>query len=181
MKDLKGTKTEKCLQDAFAGESMAHMKYIYYSSQAKKDGFVQISNIFAETSGNEKEHAELWFKYLQADNKIPNTITNLKDAAAGEHFETTEMYPSFAKIAEEEGFTEIAREFKGAGAVESEHEARYDKLAANIENNSVFARDTEVLWQCINCGHIQKSKAAPDKCPVCQHPQAYFQLKEDNF
>ena len=181
MKDLKGTKTEQCLQDAFAGESMAHMKYLYYSSQAKKDGYVQISNIFAETSANEKEHAKLWFKWLHPDNKIPDTVTNLKDAAAGEHYETTEMYPSFAEIAEEEGFTDIAREFRGAGKVESEHEARYKKLLSNIEEGIVFERDTEVLWQCYNCGHIQKSKAAPEKCPVCQHPRAYFQLKEDNY
>ncbi len=181
MKDLKGTKTEKCLQDAFAGESMAHMKYLYYSSQAKKDGYVQISNIFAETSANEKEHAKLWFKHLHPGNMVPDTITNLKDAAAGEHYETTEMYPEFAKIAEEEGFADIAREFRGAGQVESEHEARYKKLAENIEKGIVFERDAEVLWQCFNCGHIQKSKAAPEKCPVCAHPKAYFQLKEDNF
>lgn len=181
MKDLKGTKTEKCLQDAFAGESMARMKYTYYSSQAKKDGYVQISNIFAETANNEKEHAELWFKWLHPDNKIPDTITNLKDAAAGEHYETTEMYPSFAKIAEEEGFTEIAKQFLGAAGVEKEHEERYRKLTDNIVDGKVFVREEEVLWQCANCGHIQKSKAAPEKCPVCYHPKAYFQLKENNF
>ncbi|MGI6153044.1 MAG: rubrerythrin [Christensenellaceae bacterium] len=181
MKDLKGTKTEKCLNDAFAGESMARMKYTYYASQAKKDGYVQISNIFTETADNEKEHAELWFKWLHPDNKIPDTVTNLKDAAAGEHYETTEMYPSFAKIAKEEGFEEIAREFEGAAAVEKAHEDRYNKLLDNIVTGKVLERDEPVIWQCANCGHLQKTKAAPDKCPVCQHPKAYFQLMEDNF
>jgi rubrerythrin len=180
MKDLKGTKTEKCLQDAFAGESMARMKYTYYASQAKKDGYVQISNIFTETANNEKEHAELWFKWLNGGG-VPDTITNLKDAAAGEHYETTEMYPSFAKIAKEEGFDEIAAQFAGAGHVEAAHEERYKKLQNNIETGKVFGRDEEVIWQCANCGHLQKSKAAPGKCPVCKHPQAYFQLMEDNF
>lgn len=181
MKDLRGTKTEKCLQDAFAGESMARMKYTYYSSQAKKDGYVQISNIFAETAGNEKEHAELWFKWLHPDNKIPDTIANLKDAAAGEHYETTEMYPGFAKIAKDEGFDEISQQFEGAGKVESAHEARYKKLLSNIEEGKVFERDVEVIWQCSNCGHLQKGKAAPKECPVCKHAQAYFQLMDDNY
>lgn len=181
MKHLKGTKTEKCLQDAFAGESMAHMKYTYYASQAKKDGYVQISNIFAETAANEKEHAKLWFKHLHPGNKIPDTITNLLDAAAGEHYETTEMYPSFAKIAREEGFDAIADQFEGAGKVESAHEARYNKLRANIESGAVFERSEEVIWQCSNCGHLEKGKGAPDVCPVCLHPKAYFQLMEDNY
>ena len=181
MKDLKGTKTEQCLKDAYAGESMARMKYDYYSSQAKKDGYVQISNIFTETANNEKEHAKLWFKHLHPDNAIPDTLTNLKDAAAGEHYETTEMYPSFAKIAEEEGFTEIAKQFRGAGAVEKQHEERYRALTDNIVDGKVFERDEPVLWQCINCGHIQLSKGAPEACPVCNHPRAYFQLKEDNY
>ncbi len=180
MKDLKGTKTEKCLQDAFAGESMARMKYTYYASQAKKDGYVQISNIFTETANNEKEHAELWFKWLHGGS-MPDTIANLKDAAAGEHYETTEMYPSFAKIAKEEGFDEIAAQFAGAGHVEAAHEERYKKLQNNIETGKVFARDEEVVWQCANCGHLQKSKVAPGECPVCKHAQAYFQLMEDNF
>ncbi len=181
MKSLKGTKTEKCLQDAFAGESMAHMRYIFYASRAKKDGYVQISNIFTETSNNEKEHAELWFKWLHPDNAVPDTITNLKDAAAGEHYETSEMYPSFAKIAKEEGFDEIALELEGAGGVEQAHENRYNKLLDNIESGQVFERDEPVIWQCSNCGHLQKTKKAPEKCPVCQHPQAYFQLMEDNY
>lgn len=180
MKELKGTKTEKCLQDAFAGESMARMKYTYYSSRAKKDGYVQISNIFAETAANEKEHAELWFKWLH-DGKVPDTVANLKDAAAGEHYETTEMYPSFAQIAKEEGFDEIAEQFAGAGRVESAHEARYKKLLGNIEQGLVFERDEPVMWQCANCGHIQKSKSAPDECPVCKHPKAYFQLIDNNY
>ncbi len=180
MKDLKGTKTEKCLQDAFAGESMASMKYRYYSSQARKDGYVQISNIFMETSNNEKEHAELWFKWLHGG-KVPDTIANLKEAAAGEHYETTEMYPGFAAIAKEEGFEDIAREFAGAGAVEAVHEGRYNKLRENIETGKVFERDEDVIWQCGNCGHLHKGKKAPEKCPVCQHPKAYFQLMEDNF
>jgi rubrerythrin len=180
MKDLKGTKTEKCLQDAFAGESMARMKYTYYSSQAKKDGYVQISNIFAETANNEKEHAELWFKWLHG-NKMPDTVENLKDAAAGEHYETSEMYPSFAKIAKEEGFEEIANQFAGAGKVEAAHEERYRKLLSNIETGKVFERDEEVIWQCSNCGHLQKTKSAPKECPVCKHAKAYFQLMEDNY
>ncbi len=181
MKELKGTKTEKCLQDAFAGESMARMKYTFYASRAKKDGYVQVSNIFTESANNEKEHAELWFKWLHPDNAVPDTITNLKDAAAGEHYEHTEMYPSFAEIAKAEGFLEIAREFAGAGEVEKAHEDRYNKLRENIETGKVFERDEPVIWQCSNCGHLQKTKGAPDKCPVCSHPKAYFQLMEDNY
>ncbi len=167
MKDLKGTKTEKCLNDAFAGESMARMKYTYYASQAKKDGYEQISAIFTETAANEKEHAELWFKWLHPGNKVPGTMENLKDAAAGEHYETTEMYPSFAEIAKEEGFDEIARQFAGAGHVEKAHEERYNKLLSNIESGKVFEREEETIWQCRNCGHLQKGKAAPAECPVC--------------
>jgi rubrerythrin len=180
MKDLKGTKTEKCLEEAFAGESMASMKYRFYASRAKKDGYVQVSRIFQETSDNEKEHAELWFKWLHGS-EVPDTTANLKDAAAGEHYETTDMYPSFAKIAREEGFDRIAFEFAGAGEVESAHETRYNKLLDNIEGGRVFERPEPVIWQCSNCGHLQKSKGAPDKCPVCQHPRAYFQLMESNY
>lgn len=180
MKELKGTKTEKCLQDAYAGESMASMKYRYYSAQAKREGFVQIGNIFQETSDNEKEHAKLWFKWLHG-NKIPDTIANLKDAAAGEHYETTDMYPSFAKIAKEEGFDEIAEAFEGVGKVESAHEARYIQLRENVESKKVFEREDAVVWQCINCGHLQNTKTAPDKCPVCNHAKAYFQLIDNNY
>lgn len=178
--DLKGTKTEQCLEEAFAGESKARMKYTFYASQAKKDGYVQISNIFTETANNEKEHAELWFKHLHG-NKVPDTIANLIDAAAGEHYETTEMYPSFAKIAREEGFDAIAKQFEGAAAVEKAHETRYNKLKQNIDEGKVFERDEPVIWQCSNCGHLQKSKGAPDECPVCFHAKAYFQLMEDNY
>ena len=181
MADLKGTKTEKCLQDAFAGESMAHMKYLYYSSQAKKDGYVQISNIFAETSANEKEHAKLWFKWLHPDNKIPDTMTNLKDAAAGENFEWTDMYAKFAKEAKEEGFDRIAYLFEAVGKIEKEHEERYRKLIANVDGGLVFSKEGDVIWQCSNCGHIVVGKKAPEICPVCTHPKSYFQVKAENY
>lgn len=178
--ELKGSKTEKNLMEAFAGESMARNKYTYYASKAKKEGYVQISKIFEETAGNEKEHAELWFKYLH-DGKVPSTTENLKDAADGENFEWTDMYDRMAAEAEEEGFKEIAAKFRMVGAIEKEHEERYRKLLANIEQGIVFSRDGDCIWQCSNCGHIVVGKKAPEVCPVCDHAQSYFQLKAENY
>jgi rubrerythrin len=174
--DLKGSQTEKNLQIAFAGESQAHMKYTYYSSQAKKDGYVQISNIFAETAGNEKEHAELWFKALHGG-AIPATTQNLVDAAAGEHYEWTDMYAGMAKTAREEGFAALAIQFDGVGKIESQHEERYLALKKNIDDGKVFARQEEQVWFCTNCGHTHIGLSAPLECPVCHHAQAYFELK----
>ena len=178
--NLKGTKTEKNLMEAFAGESMARNKYTYYASKAKKDGFVQIASIFEETAANEKEHAKIWFKYLH-DGAVPGTMDNLKDAAEGENYEWTDMYARMAKEAEEEGFKEIAAKFRMVGKIEKEHEERYKKLLANIEGGLVFSRDGDAVWQCSNCGHIVVSKKAPEICPVCDHPQSYFQLKPENY
>lgn len=178
--ELKGSKTEKNLMEAFAGESMARNKYTYYASKAKKEGYVQISKIFEETAGNEKEHAELWFKYLH-DGKVPSTTENLKDAADGENFEWTDMYDRMAAEAEEEGFKEIAAKFRMVGAIEKEHEERYRKLLANIEQGIVFSRDGDCIWQCSNCGHIVIGKKAPEVCLVCDHAQSYFQLKAENY
>ena len=178
--DLKGTKTEQNLLKAFSGESEAHMKYKYYASKAKKEGFEQISAIFTETSDNEKEHAELWFKYLH-DTEIPTTVVNLKDAASGENYEWTDMYATFAREAREEGFEEIAERFEGVGAVEKEHEKRYLKLLENIEEGIVFSKDGEEIWKCRNCGHIHIGKRAPEICPVCDHAQAYFELRAINY
>ena len=180
MKELKGTRTEGNLQAAFAGESQAHTKYLYYASQAKKNGFVQMSNIFTETAGNEKEHAKMWFKHLHGG-KIPDTMENLKDAAAGENYEWTDMYAQFAKEAREEGFEEIARQFELVGAVEKEHEERYRKLLENIEQGKVFSSDGKRAWKCGNCGHIHFGDSAPEVCPVCAHPQAYFELRAENY
>ena len=180
MKDLKGTKTEKNLMAAYAGESEATNKYRYYASKAKKDGYVQISNIFEETAANEKEHAKIWFKLLQGGS-IKDTLSNLMDAATGENYEWTEMYPTFAKEAREEGFEEIAVLFEGVAAIEKEHEERYRKLFQNIEKGIVFTRDGDIMWQCSNCGHIHIGKSAPEMCPVCAHPQAYFQIKAENY
>lgn len=177
--ELKGTKTEANLMAAFAGESQARNKYSYYASKAKKDGYVQIAAIFEETAANEKEHAKMWFKLLNGG--IGSTIDNLKDAAEGENYEWTDMYATFAKEAREEGFNEIADLFEGVAAIEKEHEERYRKLLANIEGDLVFSRDGDVIWQCANCGHIVIGKKAPEKCPVCAHPQAYFQIKAENF
>lgn len=168
------SQTKKNLEFAFAGESQASMKYRYYASKAKKDGYVQISNIFTETSGNEAEHAKLWFKYLH-DGAVPDTLVNLKDAAAGENDEWTGMYPEFAKVAREEGFDEIAEKFEGVGAVEKEHEARYNKLVERIEKGEVFAREDVKVWKCLNCGHLHVGPEAPEVCPVCNHPQSYFE------
>ena len=180
MKDLKGTKTEANLREAFAGESMARGKYTYYASKAKKEGYVQIANLFEETARNEQEHAKLWFKLLH-DGEIKDTMTNLADAAAGENYEWTDMYDRMAQEAREEGFDHIAFLFEGVAKIEKEHEARYKQLLANIEQGIVFERDPEVVWHCNNCGHTVKSGKAPKVCPVCAHPQAHFQIKAENY
>ena len=178
--ELKGSKTEKNLWTAFAGESQARNKYTYYASKARKDGYVQIANIFEETAGNEKEHAKLWFKYLKGG-EIPDTIANLKDAADGENYEWTDMYAQMAKEAREEGFNEIARKFEMVAKIEKEHEERYRKLLKNVEEGLVFSRDGDTIWQCSNCGHIIIGKKAPAVCPVCNHPQSYFEIKKANY
>ncbi|MFA5562312.1 MAG: rubrerythrin family protein [Eubacteriales bacterium] len=178
--ELKGSRTEANLMAAFAGESQAYTKYTYYASQAKKDGYVQMGNIFAETAGNEKEHAKIWFKLLHGG-AVPATPVNLADAAAGEHYEWTEMYAEFAKVAKEEGFNQIAYLFSEVAKIEKEHEARYQKLLANIEQNQVFVREGETVWQCGNCGHIHVGKKALERCPVCDHPQSYFEIKAENY
>lgn len=180
MKELKGTKTEANLQAAFAGESQARNKYTYFASKAKKDGYVQMAAIFEETANNEKEHAKLWYKLLNGGS-ISDTVENLKEAAGGENYEWTEMYPTFAKEAREEGFEEIAWLFESVAAIEKEHEERYKKLLANIEGNLVFSKEGDVVWQCANCGHICVGKKAPEVCPVCSHPQSYFQVKAENY
>ncbi len=180
MKELKGTKTEKNLQEAFAGESMARNKYTYFASKAKKDGYVQIAAIFEETAGNEKEHAKMWYKLLNGG-KVSDTATNLEDAANGENFEWTDMYERMAKEADEEGFPEIAEKFRAVGEIEKHHEERYRKLLQNINDKVVFSRDGDVIWQCANCGHIVIGKDAPEICPVCDHPQSYFQIKAENY
>ena len=180
MKDLKGTKTEKNLQEAFAGESMARNKYSYWASKAKKDGFVQIAAIFEETANNEKEHAKMWFKLLEGG-AIKSTPENLEAAAAGENYEWTDMYARMAQEAREEGFNEIAAKFELVAKVEAEHEARYRKLLDNVKKERVFSKDNDVMWQCSNCGHIVIGKKAPQVCPVCDHPQAYFQVKAENY
>lgn len=178
--ELKGTKTEANLQTAFAGESQARNKYTYYASKAKKDGYVQIAKIFEETAGNEKEHAEIWFKLLHGG-KIPSTQENLLDAANGENYEWTDMYAGFAKTAREEGFEKIAVLFEMVGKIEKEHEERYRKLLSNVENGLVFSREGDMIWQCSNCGHIVIGKKAPEMCPVCEHARSYFQLKAENY
>lgn len=180
MKSLKGTKTEKNLMEAFAGESQARNKYTYFASKAKKEGYVQIAKIFEETAGNEKEHAKIWFKYLEGG-EIQSTAENLKQAAAGENFEWTDMYARMAKEAREEGFDEIAAKFEMVGAIEKEHEERYRKLLANVEKELVFSKDGDAIWQCSNCGHIVVGKKAPEMCPVCNHPKAYFEIRKENY
>jgi len=180
MKDLKGTKTEKNLQEAFAGESMARNKYTYFASKAKKDGYVQIAALFEETAKNEQEHAKLWYKYLNG-NKINGTAQNLKDAAEGENFEWTNMYDRMAKEAREEGFDEIADQFEGVAAIEKHHEERYLKLLKNVEEKQVFSKDGDCIWQCSNCGHLVIGKEAPAICPVCKHAQSYFQIEARNY
>lgn len=178
MKELKGTKTEKNLQEAFAGESQARNKYTYFASVAKKEGYVQIAKFFEETAGNEKEHAELWFKALGS---LGNTMENLLSAAEGEMYENVDMYPKMAKEAREEGFEDIAKQFEGVAEIEKNHEARYRHLLKNIEENEVFEREEEVEWICTNCGHRFVGKKAPEKCPVCAHPKAYFQLYTEAY
>ena len=180
MPDLKGTKTEKNLSEAFAGESMARNKYTYFASKAKKEGYEQISAIFEETANNEREHAEIWFKLLNGGS-IGSTEENLKIAAAGENEEWTEMYKRMAQEAIEEGFNDIARLFEKVGEVEKEHEERYLKLLDNVKNNKVFQKTEKSVWICRNCGHIEDSATAPNVCPVCTHPQAYFELRSVNY
>lgn len=180
MCNVKGTKTEENLEFAFAGESKARNKYNYYASQARKDGYNQIADVFDETALNEKEHAKLWFKILNGG-EVPDTIVNLLDAAAGEHEEWTEMYASFAVVAKEEGFEKLAKTFEGVAAIEKSHEERYRKLLANIKDGKVFARKEKQQWLCANCGHLFIGEKAPDECPVCEHPQAYFEIKKTNY
>ena len=178
--NLKGSKTEQNLMAAFAGESQARNKYTYYASKAKKEGYVQIANIFEETASNEKEHAKLWFKLLH-DGEVPGTIENLKDAAAGEYYEWTDMYAQFAKEAKEEGFDHIAYLFAEVAKIEKEHEERYRALLKNVEEGTVFKKEEEKMWKCGNCGHIHVGKQAPGMCPVCAHPQAYFEVRCENY
>lgn len=178
--ELKGSKTEKNLQTAFAGESQAHTKYLYYASKAKKDGYVQIGELFGETAKNEKEHAKIWFKLLH-DGEVPGTEQNLKDAAAGENYEWTDMYAHFAEVAKEEGFAQIANLFRAVGEIEKRHEERYRKLLKNIEDCAVFSKDGACIWECSNCGHIVVGKKAPEVCPVCKHPQSYFRVEAQNY
>ena len=180
MKELKGTKTEKNLLDAFAGESMARNKYSYFASKAKKDGYVQIAALFEETAANEKEHAKLWFKYLEGGS-VQDTMKNLRAAAEGENYEWTDMYDRMAQEAEEEGFTEIAARMRGVAEVERHHEERYLKLLKNIEEGIVFSREGDTIWKCRNCGHVVVGKKAPEICPVCAHPQSYFEICAENY
>lgn len=179
MSKYAGTKTEQNLLAAFAGESQARNKYTYFASKAKKDGYVQISKIFEETANNEKEHAKIWYKFL--NNGVADTVENLLAAAEGENFEWTDMYARMAKEADEEGFPEIAAKFRMVGQIEKEHEARYRKLLANVKGGLVFSKDGDKVWQCSNCGHIVIGKEAPLLCPVCDHPQAYFEIKAENY
>ena len=177
--EFKGSKTEANLMAAFAGESQARNKYTFYASKAKTEGYNQIAAIFEETANNEKEHAKIWFKALSGLN---DTISNLRDAADGEHYEWTEMYAQFAKEAREEGFEELAKQFEGVGAIEKHHDERYKKLRANIESGKVFERDDEEIeWICANCGHVHKGKKAPDICPICAHPKAFFMLNIETY
>ena len=179
--ELKGSKTEKNLMEAFAGESQARNKYTYFASKAKKEGYEQIAAIFMETAENEKEHAKLWFKYLEGGS-IKTTAENLKAAAEGENYEWTDMYENMAKEADEEGFTEIAAKFRMVAAIERHHEERYLKLLENVEKNTVFSKETGIhIWKCRNCGHIIVGERAPEVCPVCVHPKAYFELNVENY
>ncbi|MDR2476333.1 MAG: rubrerythrin family protein [Treponema sp.] len=180
MAELTGTKTEQNLRTAFAGESQAHTKYLYYASKAEKEGYKQIGDLFRETALNEKEHAKIWFKLLHGD-EVPTTTANLEDAAAGENYEWTDMYAGFAKTAKEEGFSHIAALFELVGKIEKEHEQRYRRLLANIQGSLVFSRDGDQVWQCANCGHIVIGKKAPELCAVCKHPKAYFQIRPENY
>lgn len=179
-KELKGSKTEECLKAAFAGESQAAVKYGFYAKQAKKDGYQQMGAIFEETAHNERTHAKIWFKLLH-DGEIPGTVANLEDAAAGEEFEYTDMYKEFAAVAKEEGFNDIARLFERVGEIERTHMERYRKLLKNIEEGIVFSRDGDRVWLCRECGNVHIGKKAPEICPVCKHPQAYYELRADNY
>lgn len=178
--ELKGSKTEANLMAAFAGESQARNKYTYYASKAKKEGYEQIAEIFEETALNEKEHAKLWFKLLKGGD-VPSTTDNLKDAADGENYEWSDMYEGFAKTAKEEGFDRIAYLFEGVAKIEKEHEERYRKLLGNIEEGKVFEAGSIKIWKCRNCGHIHIGEKAPEVCPVCTHPKAYFEIKAENY
>ena len=178
--ELKGSKTEKNLMTAFAGESQARNKYTYYASKAKKEGYEQIAAIFEETAGNEKEHAKMWFKELHGG-EVPGTMENLLDAAMGENYEWTEMYDEFAKVANEEGFDRIAKLFEGVAKIEREHEERYRALIDNIKEDRVFNKEESIVWVCRNCGHVHVGKVAPKVCPVCNHPQAYFEMRVKNY
>ncbi len=180
MKELKGTKTEKNLMEAFAGESQARNKYSYFASKAKKEGYVQIAALFEETANNEKEHAKLWFKYLEGG-AVKDTVSNLKAAADGENYEWTDMYDRMAQAAEAEGLTALAATMRGVAAIERHHEERYRKLLANIEQGIVFSREGDTIWQCRNCGHIVVGKQAPEECPVCNHARSYFEIKAENY
>lgn len=177
--ELKGSKTEANLQAAFAGESMARNKYTYYASQARKEGFNQVADIFEETAGNEKEHAKIWFKLLH--DGMPETSVNLVDAAAGEHYEWVDMYAGFAKTAREEGFAKIAYLFEAVAAIEKQHEERYNRLLESLKDGALFKREDKQLWICANCGHVHHGFEAPEKCPVCDHPKAYFAIKAENY
>ncbi len=178
--ELKGSKTEQNLMTAFAGESQARNKYTFYASKARKEGYEQIAAIFEETANNEREHAKMWFKALNGG-AIPDTLTNLRDAANGENYEWTDMYKEFAETARAEGFDEIARLFEGVGEIERHHEERYLKLVGNIEDNLVFQRGEDKVWICRNCGHITVGAEAPSVCPVCAHPQSFMELKAENY
>ncbi len=178
--DLKGSKTEQNLMKAFAGESQARNKYTYFASKAKKDGYEQIAALFEETANNEKEHAKMWYKELH-DGAIPDTVSNLKEAADGENYEWTDMYEEFDKTAEEEGFKAIALKLRKMGAIEKHHEERFRQLLKNIDDEVVFSRDEECIWICRNCGHVVVGKKAPEVCPVCAHPKSYFELKANNY
>lgn len=178
--NFKGSRTEANLLAAFAGESQARNKYTYYASAARKEGYQQIADIFEETADNEKEHAKLWFKYLH-NGEIPKTEENLKDAAAGENYEWTDMYKKFAEVADEEGFTEIAEAMRQVAKIEKDHEDRYNALLKNVQDKKVFEKDEVVVWICKNCGHVHVGKVAPEECPTCKHPQAYFEIKAENY
>ncbi len=180
MSKFKGTRTEANLMAAFAGESQARNKYTYFASKAKKEGYEQIAEIFTETANNEKEHAKMWFKLLH-DGEVPETTVNLKDAADGENYEWTDMYATFAKEARDEGFNDVAALFEMVAKIEKAHEERYRKLLANVEGGLVFSRDGDMIWECANCGHIHVGKKAPERCPVCAHPKAYFKLRATNY
>ncbi|MBQ2664435.1 MAG: rubrerythrin family protein [Clostridia bacterium] len=180
MMELKGSKTEANLKAAFSGESEARNKYTYFASKAKKDGYVQIAQIFEETAANEKEHAKLWYKHLNGG-AVSDTKENLKMAADGENYEWTDMYAEFARVAREEGFEDIAKQFEGVAAIEKMHEERFRKLLANIEGGLVFSKDGDTIWECANCGHIHVGKQAPEVCPVCNHPQSYFKVHAENY